>query len=135
MKSTRWTLVFLIITISFILTACGGDGVFSMQSAGEEAIVTGVNVVRTVGNPPQYDAVVTGQLPDGCTEIGRTTQRVMGKTIRITMYTRRPEDAMCSMAVQPFEEIVPLDVEGLVAGQYVVEVNGVTTTFNLLEDH
>jgi inhibitor of cysteine peptidase len=129
------SLILMVVVTSILLTACGGNDVFSRQAVGQEAKVTNVEVIVAESDPPQYFAVVTGQLPDGCTEIGRTTQRVVGRTIRITMHTERPEDAVCTTAVAPFQETIPLDVSGLSAGQYSVEVNGVTASFNLTEDH
>jgi len=125
--------IFLIIVVGFLLTACGS---FSMQSVGEqEAKVTRVEVVVAESYPPQYFAAATGQLPDGCTEIDGATQTMQARTIKITLTTTRPDDAMCTTAVQPFKENIPIDVDGLSAGQYAVEVNGVPANLNLTEDY
>jgi len=35
----------------------------------------------------------------------------------------------------PFKETVPLDVKGLSAGSYGVDVNGAVTSLTLAEDH
>ncbi len=121
------------IIVALLLTACGS---FSMQSAGgQEANVTGVEVLVAESYPPQYFAVVSGQLPDGCTEINGSTQTTQARSIKITLTTTRPDDTMCTTAVQPFEETISIKVDGLSAGQYAVEVNGVPATLNLTEDH
>ena len=122
-----------IVLVGLLLTSCGS---FSMQSAGgQEAKVTGVEVIVAESFPPQYFAVAIGQLPDGCTEIDGATQTVQARTIKITLTTTRPNDAMCTTAVQPFKENIPINVDGLSAGQYTVEVNGVPANLNLTEDH
>lgn len=122
-----------IIIVSLLVTACGS---FSIQPAsGQEAKVTGVEVIVAESYPPQYYAVASGQLPDGCTEIDGSTQTMQARTIKITLTTTRPDDTMCTTAVQPFKETISIDVDGLSAGQYTVEVNGVPATLNLTEDH
>jgi inhibitor of cysteine peptidase len=42
---------------------------------------------------------------------------------------------MCTQIVVPFEESIPLDVVGLPAGTYTVDVNGVTGSFTLDVDN
>lgn len=122
-----------IILVGLFLMGCGS---FSMQSAGDqEAKVTSVEVIVAESFPPQYFAVATGQLPDGCTEIDGTTQTMQARTIKITLTTTRPNDAMCTTAVQPFKENIPINVDGLSAGQYTIEVNGVPVNLNLTEDY
>jgi inhibitor of cysteine peptidase len=75
--------------------------------------------------------LVRGNLPDGCTKLGRVEQTVEGQEIHITLYTRRSPDAMCTMALVPFEQIIPIDTSGLAAGEYTVDVNGVDVTLTL----
>ena len=54
-----------------------------------------------------------------------------GTTFRIRMTTGRPANAMCTMAIVPFEEVVPLDVAGMPAGIYDVRVNDLRAEFEL----
>jgi len=42
---------------------------------------------------------------------------------------------MCAQVMTPFEEVVALDVVGLKAGVYTVDVNGVGDTFELQMDN
>jgi len=41
----------------------------------------------------------------------------------------------CIQIIAPFEETIPLEVYGLSAGTYMVEVNGVQGTFDLEIDN
>ena len=77
---------------------------------------------------------VRGNLPDGCTELDRVEQTVEGQEIHITLYTRRPPDAMCTLALVPFEHVIPIDTNGLAAGVYTVDVNGVSAVLTLETD-
>jgi inhibitor of cysteine peptidase len=136
-KQIFWQRIYKIalsaVIVSLLITACGS---FSTQSAnGQEAKVTDVEVIVAESYPPQYFAVASGQLPDSCTEIDRSTQMMQAQTIKITLTTTRPDDAVCTTAMQPFEETIRINVDGLSAGQYTVEVNGVPAPLNLTEDN
>ncbi len=86
-------------------------------------------------NPPQYFAVVSGHLPDACSEISHVDQNRRGQTIEIEITSSSPEGALCAQVLSPIEETIPLDVAGLPARQYTVDVNGTVTTLILMEDH
>ena len=126
----KWTGLILTITIGLLLVACGSDGV-----TREKATVERVEVKVARGNPPQYAAVVLGYLPDNCTKLGRAQQRVVRQTIMVTLYTRRTDGVTCTPSSVPFRETIRLDVSGLSAGSYAVDVNGAVNTFTLAEDH
>ena len=51
------------------------------------------------------------------------------------IYTRQVNKAKCISKSVSFEERVRLDVSGLRAGSYAVDVNGAVTSFTLMEDH
>jgi hypothetical protein len=53
----------------------------------------------------------------------------------VTITTVRPADQACTEALVPFEEVISLDVRGLDAGTYAVDVNGVRDTFELAMDN
>jgi hypothetical protein len=96
-----------------------------------EANVESVDVLIMESYPVQVRAVVRGNLPDGCTEISHSTQRVEGATIRIALFTKRPADLMCTQALVPYEESIPVDIAGLADGHYTVEINGVRAALDL----
>jgi inhibitor of cysteine peptidase len=81
--------------------------------------------------PVQIHVELSGYLPDGCTTIRATEVENAGTTFRIRMTTGRPANAMCTMAITPFQEVVPLDVIGLPAGVYQVAVNDLWAEFTL----
>ena len=85
--------------------------------------------------PVQVQVVATGYLPDACTKMGEITQSRDGNTFNITIATTRPAEAACAEVINPFVETIPLDVAGLAAGTYTVNVNGVTGTFELTADN
>ena len=94
-----------------------------------------VEVMRAPGNSPRYVAVVSGILPDGCTKLGRASQRVAATTIKVTLPAQAAEGTCSRLATVPFTERILLQVKGLSAGSYTVDVNGVVASFILAEDH
>ena len=122
-----------VLTISLSLIACND---FNIGPSGSGmAKVNQVEVVSAPGNPPKYAAVASGILPDGCTKLGRSNQRVAATTIKVTLPTQSAGGTCSQLATVPFKETIPLKVTGLAAGSYSVDVNGVVTSFILAEDH
>lgn len=107
----------------------------SEYELGENAIVESVEIIFLESFPLQVHAVVSGQLPDGCTTIRSTESEKANSTFEVRIYTQRPKDAVCTQALVPFEENVPLDVYGLEAGTYEVDVYGETATFTFEQDN
>jgi hypothetical protein len=109
------------------LVACGPGQPLACDG---QAYVDRVEVVEQGGN---YFAAVQGNYPDACSSRGRVTQQVVGQTIKITLCTQAQGDA-CAQVLVPFTERIELDVAGLPAGQYTVDVNGTVTMLTLLQD-
>jgi len=87
--------------------------------------------------PVQVHVTASGYLPDGCTVINEnaTTVQREGNTFNVYVETMRPKEAICTEALVPFEQNIPLDVYGLGKGTYIVNVNGVEGTFELSMDN
>jgi inhibitor of cysteine peptidase len=85
--------------------------------------------------PVQVNVHVTGWLGDGCTTLDQVTQVQTGNTITVRITTARPTDAICTQQLVGFEKTIALDVAGLPAGTYTVDVNGVIDTFTLSVDN
>ncbi|HSJ54705.1 MAG TPA: hypothetical protein VLC52_13275 [Anaerolineae bacterium] len=100
-----------------------------------EPVVESIDVLIMESFPVQVNAVVRGTLGDGCTTLDEVTTTREGNTFLIRLTSQRPAEAVCTLALMPFEEVVPLDVVGLPAGQYTVDANGVTETFELAIDN
>ena len=101
----------------------------------QAAIVELVDVLILESWPLQVNAVLKGNLPDGCTEIRRVESRLEKNRFVITVYTQRDADAFCTEALVPFEEVHALNVYGLPAGTYLVDVYGVTAEFTFELDN
>jgi uncharacterized protein YceK len=71
--------------------------------------------------------IITLVMFSGCTKIDTMIRNREGNTFSATITTKRPADAMCTMTIVPFTEVISLDVYGLEAGDYEVNVNGVRT--------
>lgn len=97
----------------------------------EMAVVESLDVRILESFPVQVQAVVSGYLPDSCTQIVSVGAINAGTTFRIRMDTERPADALCAMVITNFEEVVTLETAGLPAGAYDVRVNDLMVAFEL----
>ncbi|MCB8976773.1 MAG: hypothetical protein H6657_05040 [Ardenticatenaceae bacterium] len=100
-----------------------------------DAMVEAIDVMIMESFPVQVSVHVTGYLGDGCTTLGDITTKQDGETFSVHIYTERPTDMMCTQQLVGFEENVTLDVAGLPAGAYTVDVNGTTSSFTLDMDN
>ncbi len=112
----------------------------SQETSGDDylygtANVESIQVMILESFPVQVQVVSEGYLPDGCTEIDEITTEREGNTFNIKISTKSPKDAMCTQAIVPFSKTIPLEVQGLKAGNYTVNVNGVTGSFELAVDN
>ena len=99
------------------------------------ANVGSIEILTLESFPVQIQVIAEGYLPDGCTEIDGIKTETEGNTFNINITTKRPKDAMCTQAIESFTETIPLEVQGLSAGNYTVHVNGVTGSFELAIDN
>jgi inhibitor of cysteine peptidase len=124
----------LLLLLPLSIAACGGP---DQDEQPDLATVDTVDIQIMESFPVQVNALVKGNLPDGCTLIDQIDQQFDPEEnafwIKIT--TKRSPDEICTQALVPFEEVVSLDVYGLPAGTYVVDVNGVRETFTLDVDN
>lgn len=115
-----------------VLTPTVDSGKFVL---GESAIVRRAEAVFLESFPLQVHIQIEGDLPDGCTSVYRTDSELREDTFVVKVITLRERDAICTQALQPFEASAPLDVYGLPAGTYQVEVNGLSTQFTFTQDN
>ncbi len=107
----------------------------SGQFIYRNAAVEDIEIMILESFPVQVMVVASGYLPDGCTKINNITTVKDGNTFTVTVTTIRPADAICTQAIVPFEETIPLNVLGLKAGTYDVKVNEVSDSFELQMDN
>ncbi len=140
MRKMRWGSWLVIVLL--VVSGCRGVITDSKGTPSTPVVtVEGIAVVESVealileSFPVQVRALVRGDLPDGCTTLGDWHVIREGDTFKVTLLTTRPRDAMCTQALVPFETSIPLEVLGLPAGRYGVEVNGVLGQFTLAVDN
>jgi inhibitor of cysteine peptidase len=99
------------------------------------ALIESIEILILESFPVQVHVRIKGILGDSCTSLHQITQTRVENTFTITVTTTRPTDAVCADIITQFEETVALDVYGLPAGTYTVDVNGVRDTFTLSVDN
>jgi inhibitor of cysteine peptidase len=125
-------LALVIVLVAFVLIRKNKRAGEESQYEVGQAMVDSIDITLRESFPVQVDVLVKGNLPDGCTELGDAKQQLLGKTFNINLETRKLKDAdvMCTQALVPFEETIALEnVVGITAGEYTVNVNGVSKTF------
>jgi inhibitor of cysteine peptidase len=127
--SKKILLLGLIMLITIFVTGC-----FSILPTIGLAPVEEIEIVILESSSVQVQVIARGNLPDPCTKISEVLQEREGDTFFITIKTYR-SPGFCIQVIAPFEEIIPLEVYGLPAGTYTVDVNGVQVTFDLLVDN
>ena len=127
--SKKILLLGLIMLIAIFVTGC-----FSILPTTGLAPVEEIEIVILESFPVQINVIARGNLPDPRTEISEVLQEREGNTFFVTIKTYR-YPGFCIQVLAPFEEIIPLDVYGLPAGIYNVDVNGVQGTFDLEVDN
>jgi len=124
-----------------LLSGCGGEAAPDLPPTGapteSRVFINDVELMILESFPVQVRARIQGDLADGCTSItGIETERdVEAERFTVRIETTRDDDAMCTQALVPFEESIALDVRGLPAGTYTVDVHGETATFTLDVDN
>lgn len=127
--SKKILLLGLIMLITIFVTGC-----FSILPIIGLAPVEEIEIVILESFPVQINVIACGNLPDPCTEIFEVLQEKEGNTFFIIIKTYR-SPGLCIQVLAPFEEIISLEVYGLPAGTYTVDVNGVQGTFDLEVDN
>jgi len=127
--SKKILLLGLIMLITIFVTGC-----FSILPTTGLALVDEIDILISESFPVQINVIAGGNLPDPCTEISEVLQEREGDTFFITIKTYR-SPGFCIQVLAPFKETIPLEVYGLPAGTYTVDVNGVQATFDLEVDN
>lgn len=141
MKKIKISLVFALLA-GVLLSACQPSAPIDTPPAendyvyGQEATVESLEVLLMESFPLQARAVVSGYLPDGCTELYEVEVERQEQEFIISLTTRRQTgDVVCTMALVPFEESVDLEIEGLEAGTYTVIAQDQQAQFTLDVDN
>ena len=127
--SKKILLLGLIVLIIIFTTGC-----LSLLPTIGLASVDEIEIIILESFPVQVQVIASGNLPDTCTEISEINQEREGNTFFVSIKTYHPPGP-CIQVLAPFEETIPLEVYGLPAGTYTVDVNGVQGTFDLEVDN
>jgi hypothetical protein len=135
----RFLPVFLLSTAMALLAgACIGDsgstgsGGASYPTKVVEAPIDGVDIQVRETAPPQYVAVITSGLPNGCARfeaaeiVSRTDAEVV---IRVTNRVPDSDQVVCTMIYGTHESTVDLGTDFVSGREYTVVVNGERRTF------
>jgi hypothetical protein len=107
---------------------------------GPPAMVEEIEILILESFPVQVSVSAKGYLPNPCTRIGRIdVARTIYGDFDITINTLTSPDA-CIQVIEPFEEIISLNVTGHYAGIYQVTFNNpngstISANFNLQQDN
>ncbi|MBE9563118.1 MAG: VWA domain-containing protein [Proteobacteria bacterium] len=103
---------------------------------GNLAKVENIRVQIMESFPVQVQVVAQGYLSNGCQMIEQSTSSLDGNLFTVEITTHSVTTfAACTEAEEPFTETVILDVKGLKAGTYTVDVNGIKDKFELDMDN
>jgi inhibitor of cysteine peptidase len=118
------------ILMIILLTSCCASIIPDLGLATVEEI----DILTLESFPVQIFVIARGYLPNVCTEISEISKVREGNTFFITIKTYS-SPGFCIQMLAPFEKTISLDVYGLPAGTYTVEVNGVQGSFDLEIDN
>jgi hypothetical protein len=80
----------------------------------------------------QLIAVVQGQYPDNCSQLGRPSQAIEGNIISVTLpLAPSAAETGCEQVATPFTIQLQLDITSLTPGDYALTINGVEAGFTL----
>ena len=120
----------LMLAISILLVACGGDTPESEEIQGAPTMIDQVIVEARNGH---YYAVASVTYPDACSRISDINQSIAGDTFSISLATDNFPGVACAQMLSLADVDILLEVGGQEFGDYTVDVNGVTTSFTLGE--
>ena len=105
------------------------------------AAVESIEVRVLESFPVQANVVIRGYLRNGCESLETQTPKLFHVSeddvfrIQLNVYATAADNVSCLAVITPFEQTLRLDVMGLKAGIYTVEVNGLVSLFELSKDN
>jgi len=128
-NSTLFILLLLMILMTVLLPGCS-----TAKPGIDLAEVTEIDILILESFPVQVHVVASGYFPNLCTKIEEIIQNREGNNFFVTIKIKSSL-LPCIQVLAPFEETIALDVYGLPAGTYNVNVNGIEDTFTLEIDN
>jgi len=141
----NWLAGLFVVVGAAILVAClpGGDDALPSATAVVAtplpqlrlANVESIKINQILTFPVEVNVIARGHLPNACAVIDQIRQERDGSDFNIVIESLHQGDASCGEDRIPFEETIMLDVLGLPAGIYVVDLNGLRGTFKLMTEN
>lgn len=130
-KAARVAILAALVVGAGFMGACSADtageaeGPLSVQDVeGEDCGAAFVDAVTVAEQGDgAYVAVVDGNYPSACAELGAVGRSVEGDTLVIRMCSVEPADVACAQQLTPFTETLPIVTDDLAPGTYTVVVN------------
>ncbi len=120
---------FILPFLLLLLVAFVGCQRFEADKEIKPAPIHEVRVSIAESFPEQVFVYIKGGLADSCTAFHDIQTVRCGDTITITVTTERPKNAACAQVYGYFEKNVALGSDFTRGQEYVVDVNGVLTSF------
>ena len=117
----------LFVILSLLLNSCSG---IHDDIDEKLAPVESIDILVLESFPVQIHVLVNGYLPTPCYEITQIEKHREGNTFYVKLMMK-DSGLICIQIIQSYQEIVALDVYGLSAGTYYVDVNGIVDNFTL----
>ena len=97
----------------------------------DDLLVDDVSIEVGNGSPLPVHAVVSAKLPKSCGQLGEVQMYRADNTFFVHLVGHLPAQSECDPTPLPLRLEMPLNIVNLPEGTYEVNVNGVTTTFNI----
>lgn len=112
------------------------DQPVSVSQNGENELVhiKAWQMQTTESFPVGKTLILSGELANSCVYIDDVEQALEGNVFNISLITR-VEEGFCTEMLVPFEKAIELDVLGLPAGVYIINVDGQEISFELEQDN
>jgi len=99
------------------------------------AMVSGFDILFLESWPLQVNLVIRGDMPNACAMPEVQVEPRAEDTFNVHVQAVTPADQVCAQVLTPFETTAALNVYGLRAGTYTVNVNDQTQTFTFEQDN
>lgn len=93
--------------------------------------VDNITIDVGLGSPLPVHAIVSANLPNGCSQLGEIQMHRDGNTFYVRLISFMPAETECKPDPLPVRLEIPLNLFLLSDGKYEVNVNGTTANFNI----
>ncbi|MFP4583293.1 MAG: hypothetical protein ACLFN9_07910 [Desulfococcaceae bacterium] len=101
------------------------------QADSEVGQTARISEVSAEVGPGRVTFSVRGTLPDGCTSVRGLNVAQKDRRFDLVVWTERPKEAVCTMALTPFSREISMETDPLPPGDYTVHAGEHTASFSL----